>query len=86
MFYGGFLGYEGLTNHCFGGIMHARYGDRKVWKVWGWEVWPPEDYDAIYKIAQSPTIPHFPPPRPNIKNISKIYIALTRLFVGAIIV
>jgi hypothetical protein len=25
--------------------------DRKVWKVWGWEVWPPEDYDAIYKIA-----------------------------------
>jgi hypothetical protein len=26
--------------------------DRKVWKVWDREVWPPEDYDAIYKIAQ----------------------------------
>jgi hypothetical protein len=31
----------------------GRFGDR--------EVWPPEDYDAIYKIAQSPTILHFPP-------------------------
>ena len=53
--------------------------DRKVWKVWGWEVWPPEDYDAIYKSAQSPTILHFPPPRPNIKNISKIYFAIKPL-------
>ena len=52
--------------------MHAGY---EGLKVWGWEVWPPEDYDAIYKIAQSPTILHFPPPRPNIKNISKIYFA-----------
>jgi hypothetical protein len=50
-----------LTNHCFGGIMHARYGDRKVWKVWDREVWPLGDYDAIYKIAQSPTSLHFPP-------------------------
>ncbi len=33
--------------------MHAAYGDRKVWDR---EVWPPEDYDAIYKIAQSPTM------------------------------
>jgi transcription initiation factor IIE alpha subunit len=32
--------------------MHAGYGDRKVWKVWDREVWPPEDYDAIYKIAR----------------------------------
>jgi hypothetical protein len=38
--------------------MHAAYGDRKVWDR---EVWPPEDYDAIYKIAQSPTMLHFPP-------------------------
>jgi hypothetical protein len=30
--------------------------DRKVWKVWGWEVWPPEDYDAIYKIAQEENV------------------------------
>ena len=47
--------------------------DRKVWKVWDREVWPPEDYDAIYKIAQSPTILHFPPLKPHLKNISKIY-------------
>jgi hypothetical protein len=42
-------------------------------KVWGWEVWPPEDYDAIYKIAQSPITLHFPPLLPTHKNISKIY-------------
>ena len=50
----------------------------KVWEVWGfeglgWEVWPPEDYDAIYKSAQSPTLLHFPPFQPNQKNISKYY-------------
>jgi hypothetical protein len=82
----GFLGYEGLTNQGFGYIMHAGYGDRKVWEVWGWEVWPPEDYDAIYKIAQSPTILHFPPPRPNIKNISKNYILLKKEFIGDILI
>ena len=60
--------------------------DRKVWKVWGWEVWPPGDYDAIYKIAQSPTILHFPPPRLNLKNISKIYFALTTVFTDDILV
>ena len=49
--------------------------DRKVWKVWDREVWPPEDYDAIYKIAQSPITLHFPPLLPTHKNISKIYFA-----------
>jgi hypothetical protein len=68
MFLWGFFGYEGLTNQGIGGIMHARYGDRKVWDR---EVWPPKDYDAIYKNAQSPTTLHFPPLRPKLKNISK---------------
>ncbi len=75
-----------MTNHGIGGIMHAGYGDRKVWEVWEREVWPPEDYDAIYKIAQSPTILHFPPPRLNLKNISKIYFALTTVFTDDILV
>jgi len=44
MFLWGFLGYEGLTKPWFGSIMHARYGDRKVWdRGFG----PSEDYDAI---------------------------------------
>ena len=55
--------------------MHAGY---EVWKVWDRKVWPPEDYDAIYKNAQSPTILHFPPPRLHIKNISKIYFAYAK--------
>jgi hypothetical protein len=38
MFYGGFLGYEGLTNHGFGGIMHAAYEGLKGLKVWEYEV------------------------------------------------
>jgi len=41
-----------LTNQGFEDIMHAGYEDRKVWKVWDMKVWPPEDYDAIYKNAQ----------------------------------
>ena len=58
MFLWGFLGYEGLTNHGFESIMHARYGDRKVWdRRFG----PPEDYDAIYKSAPFSTMLHFPP-------------------------
>jgi len=60
--------------------------DRKVWKVWDREVWPPEDYDAIYKIAQSPTILHFPPLLPTHKNVSKIYFALTTVFLDDILV
>ena len=76
-----------MTNHCFGGIMHAGYGDRKVWdrRFGDGEVWPPGHYEALHKSPQSPTILHFPPPRPNIKNISKIYIALTKLFVSDIL-
>jgi hypothetical protein len=52
-----------------------RYEGLKVWKVWDREVWPPEDYDAIYKIAQLPITLHFPPLLPTHKNISKIYFA-----------
>jgi hypothetical protein len=33
------MGHLGLTIGRFGGIIHARYGDRKVW---GREVWPPD--------------------------------------------
>ena len=72
-----------MTNHGIGGIMHARFGDRKVWdRGFG----PPEDYDAIYKNAQSPTTLHFPPLRPKLKNISKIYFALTTVFRDDILV
>jgi hypothetical protein len=63
--------------------------DRKVWgvcKVWDRKVWPPGDYDAIYKIAPLPTILHFPPPRPYLKNISKIYLALTKALTNDILV
>jgi hypothetical protein len=47
--------------------------DMQDMKVWDREVWAPEDYDAIYKIAQSPTLLHFTPFLPNRKNISKKY-------------
>ena len=50
--------------------------DRKVWEVWDRKVWPPEDYEALLKSAPLPTILHFPPPRPNLKNISKIYFTI----------
>jgi hypothetical protein len=60
--------------------------DRKVWEVWDREVWPPEDYDAIYKIAQSPITLHFPPLLPTHKNISKVYFALTKAFSNDILV
>ena len=50
-----------MTNHGFGYIMHAAYEGLKVWEVWDREVWQPEDYDAIYKNAQLPTILHFHP-------------------------
>ena len=60
--------------------------DRKVWKVWDREVWPPGHYDAIYKIAQSPTTLHFPPLLLTHKNVSKIYFALTTVFTDDILV
>jgi hypothetical protein len=41
--------------------MHAGYEGLEGLKVWDREVWAPEDYDAIYKNAQLPTILHFPP-------------------------
>ena len=47
---------------------------------------PPEDYDAIYKIAQSPTMLHFPPHKLKLKNISKIYFTLTRVFLDDILI
>ena len=50
--------------------------DRKVWEVWDRKVWPPEDYEALLKSAPLPTILHFPPPKPHLKNISKIYFAI----------
>jgi hypothetical protein len=50
-----------------------RYEGLRGLKVWDREVWPPEDYDAIYKIAQLPITLHFPPLLPTHKNISKIY-------------
>ena len=73
MFLWGFLGYEGLTNQGFGYIMHAGYEGLEGLKVWGWEVWAPGHYDAIYKNAQSPTLLHFHPFLPYQKNISKDY-------------
>ena len=60
--------------------------DRKVWEVWDREVWPPGDYEAPYKSAQSPTMLHFAPPRPHLKNISKIYFVLTKELTNAILV
>ena len=53
--------------------MHAAYEGLEGLKVWDREVWPPEDYEALYKSAQSPTLLHFPPFQPNQKNISKKY-------------
>ena len=53
--------------------MHAGYEGLEGLKVWGWEVWPPGHYDALYKNAQLPTLLHFHPFLPNRKNISKDY-------------
>jgi hypothetical protein len=56
--------------------------DMKVWEVWDRGFGPPEDYDAIYKNAQSPTTLHFPPLRPRLKNISKIYFCYQTILDG----
>jgi hypothetical protein len=60
--------------------------DRKVWEVWDRKVWPPEDYEAPLKNAPFSTMLHFPPPRPHLKNISKIYLPSTTAFRGDILV
>ena len=65
-----------LTNLAFGYIMHAPYEGLEGLKVWGWEVWPPEHYEALHKSPQSPTILHFPPRKVNLKNVSKNYLSL----------
>jgi hypothetical protein len=41
--------------------MQPQYEGLADMKVWDREVWPPGHYDALYKIAQSPTLLHFPP-------------------------